>query len=451
MALGYAECKPLRLPQGCGPGVAWEERSRRLGHGGGLFVNMVMDSMKGTTTSVKGGQQQRGMEKSGEQGDENSPLAIAVRNGEDLGSFIRSAFEKGKPEALIQQLKHFVRRREVEIEDLCKVHFAEFIRAVDELRHVLVDAQELKSGLSAENVQLQMVADSLLARLDVLIQYQGTKLNLMQAVQAMKTCVTVLGLCMKVNSYMASDSFYPVLKLLDIMERDFMPHIPARMLCELLEGQIPACRAYIEKRVTDGFNEWLVQIRTIARDVGQLSIGQASAARQREEELRGQQRQAEEQSRSGTQIVYILETEEDVDEEDAKLKFDLTPVYRAYHINTCLGLQDQFRDYYFKNRQLQLKQDLEIYAAQSFLEMHQVYFAQLAGFFIVEDRVFRSAGGLVTSAQAEVLWESAVTTMTAVLKDQFSRMEDANHLLLVKDYVSLLGVTLRRHGYQVPN
>lgn len=412
---------------------------------------MVMESMKGTTTSVKGGQQQqRGMEKSGEKEDENSPLAIAVRNGEDLGSFIRNAFEKGKPEALIQQLKHFVRSREVEIEELCKVHFAEFIRAVDELRHVLVDAQELKSGLSAENVQLQLVADSLLARLDVLIQCQGTKLNLMQAVQAMKTCVTVLGLCMKVNSYMASDSFYPVLKLLDIMERDFMSHIPARVLRELLEKQIPACRAYIEKRVTDGFNEWLVQIRTIARDVGQLSIGQASAARQREEELRGQQRQAEEQSRSGAQIVYILETE-DVDEEDVKLKFDLTPVYRAYHINTCLGLQDQFRDYYFKNRQLQLKQDLEIYAAQSFLEMHQVYFAQLAGFFIVEDRVFRSAGGLLTSAQAELLWESAVTTMTAVLEDQFTRMEDANHLLLVKDYVSLLGATLRRHGYQVTN
>ena len=412
---------------------------------------MVMESMKGTTTSVKGGQQQqRGMEKSGEKEDENSPLAIAVRNGEDLGSFIRNAFEKGKPEALIQQLKHFVRSREVEIEELCKVHFAEFIRAVDELRHVLVDAQELKSGLSAENVQLQLVADSLLARLDVLIQCQGTKLNLMQAVQAMKTCVTVLGLCMKVNSYMASDSFYPVLKLLDIMERDFMSHIPARVLRELLEKQIPACRAYIEKRVTDGFNEWLVQIRTIARDVGQLSIGQASAARQREEELRGQQRQAEEQSRSGAQIVYILETE-DVDEEDVKLKFDLTPVYRAYHINTCLGLQDQFRDYYFKNRQLQLKQDLEIYAAQSFREMHQVYFAQLAGFFIVEDRVFRSAGGLLTSAQAELLWESAVTTMTAVLEDQFTRMEDANHLLLVKDYVSLLGATLRRHGYQVTN
>ncbi|KAJ8749928.1 hypothetical protein K2173_013843 [Erythroxylum novogranatense] len=33
--------------------------------------------------------------------------------------------------------------------------------------------------------------------------------------------------------------------------------------------------------------------------------------------------------------------------------------------------------------------------------------------------------------------------------DQFSRMQTANHLLLIKDYVSLLGVTLRRYGYPV--
>jgi len=47
------------------------------------------------------------------------------------------------------------------------------------------------------------------------------------------------------------------------------------------------------------------------------------------------------------------------------------------------------------------------------------------------------------------LWELAVVKMVSVLEDQFSRMMTANHLLLIKDYVSLLGVTLRRYGYNV--
>jgi hypothetical protein len=63
--------------------------------------------------------------------------------------------------------------------------------------------------------------------------------------------------------------------------------------------------------------------------------------------------------------------------------------------------------------------------------------------------VLRSAGGLMSSARTEQLWESAISRMTVVMEDQFSRMQTANHLLLVKDYVSLLGATLRRYGYQV--
>ena len=382
-------------------------------------------------------------------GMDDSALASAISNGEDLAPFIRAAFEIGKPEALIHQLKSFVKKKEVEIEDLCKLHYSEFIRAVDELRYVLVDAEELKSGLAEENKQLQEVGDSLLRMLDALIQSHGTKRNLMQAIDSLKTCTVVVDLCLRVNEHIMNDNYYPALKVLDILERDYMPVLPARALRQVLERQIPVSRAHIERKVNKEFNDWLVHIRSASREIGQLSIGQASSARQREEEIRGRQRQAEEQSRSGSkELVYFLETE-DVDDDYSQLKFDLTPVYRAYHINTCLGMQDQFKEHYFKNRQLQLKSDLEISTTQSFLESHQSYFAQLAGFFIVEDRVLRSASGLMTSARTEQLWELAISRVTVVMEDQFSRMQDASYLLLVKDYVSLLGATLRRHGYQV--
>ncbi len=405
-----------------------------------------MNKTKRATSGVENG------EKGGDGGligVDDSALASAISNGEDLGPFIRAAFEIGRPESLIHQLKGFVKKKEVEIEDLCKLHYSEFIRAVDELRHVLLDADELKSGLAKENKQLQLVGDGLLTMLDSLIESHGTKKNLMGAIDSLKICTAVVDLCMRVNDHVLENGYYPALKALDIMERDYMPVLPARALRQLLERQIPVCRAHIERKVNKEFNDWLVHIRSVSREIGQLSIGQASSARQREEELRGRQRQAEEQSRSGSkECVYMLEME-DLDEDDSQLKFDLTPVYRAYHINTCLGMQDQFREYYYKNRQLQLNSDLQISTAQSFLESHQTYFAQLAGFFIVEDRVLRSAGGLMSSARTEQLWESAISRMTVVMEDQFSRMQTANHLLLVKDYVSLLGATLRRYGYQV--
>nr|GEW16339.1 hypothetical protein [Tanacetum cinerariifolium] len=74
--------------------------------------------------------------------------------------------------------------------------------------------------------------------------------------------------------------------------------------------------------------DWLVEIRMVSRNLGQVAIGQASAERQREEELRIRQRQAEEQRRS-------------------------------YHIQQTLGLEDGSKKYYFENRKLQLTSDFQ--------------------------------------------------------------------------------------------
>ena len=81
-------------------------------------------------------------------------LATFTANGEDLGPIIRHSFDSGKPEALMQNLTSIVKKKEVEIEELCRLHYEDFILAVDELRGVLVNADELKGMLSGENSHL---------------------------------------------------------------------------------------------------------------------------------------------------------------------------------------------------------------------------------------------------------------------------------------------------------
>ncbi|CAN1337659.1 Exocyst complex component SEC15A [Linum perenne] len=141
------------------------------------------------------------------------------------------------------------------------------------------------------------------------------------------------------------------------------------------------------------------------------------------------QRKAEEQNISGLgDFAFTLDVEE-IDE-DSVLQFDITPLYRAYNIHACLGIQDQFREYYYNNRVLQLQSDL-----------------QVAGYFIVEDRVLRTASGVLSSDQVETMWETAKNKVTSLLDDQFNHTDSATHLLLVKDYVTLLAETLRQYGY----
>ncbi|XP_073039370.1 exocyst complex component SEC15A-like [Primulina eburnea] len=384
-----------------------------------------------------------------ENGDtgEDSVLATMISNGEDLGPMVRLSFETGKPEALLHQLKHVVKKKEVEIEELCKLHYEDFILAVDELRGVLVDAEELKSELASDNFRLQEVGSALLMKLEELLESYSVKKNVTEAIKMSKSCVQVLDLCVKCNYHVSEGRFYPALKAVDLIEK-YLQNIPVKALQSLIAKRIPLLKTHIEKRVCSEVNEWLVQIRSAAKDIGQTAIGYAASARQREEDMLARQRKAEEQSCLGLgDFTYTLDVEEI--NENSVLKFDLTPLYRAYHIHNCLGIQDQFREYYHKNRFLQLNSDLQISSTQPFLESHRTFLALVAGYFIVEDRVLRTAGGLLSPTELETMWETAVAKVTSILEEQFSHMDTASHLLLVKDCVTLFGATLRQYGYEV--
>ncbi|KAL6954927.1 Exocyst complex component S15B [Sarracenia purpurea var. burkii] len=403
----------------------------------------------------------------GDSGDKLDQLLLsaAICNGEDLGPFVRKIFASGKPDTLLHHLRHFARSKESEIEDVCKAHYQDFIIAVDDLRSLLSDVDSLKSSLSSSNSQLQSVAGPLLSSLDSFVDARNVCRNVTLALDSVRTCVQLIELCSRANSHLSANNFYMALKCVDSIERDFHGKTPSSTLRKMLEKHIPAIRSHIERRVNKEFGDWLVEIRIVSRNLGQLAIGQASAARQREEELRMKQRQAEEQSRlSLRDCVYALEDEDDdgmggIGDEGkdgysnggghGMLGFDLTPLYRAYHIHQTLGLEDRLKQYYFENRKLQLTSDFQVSSMTPFLESHQTFFAQIAGFFIVEDRILRTGGRLISKMEVENLWDTAVSKMCSVLEDQFSRMQTANHLLLIKDYVSLLGVTARGYGYPV--
>ncbi|KAM1102681.1 hypothetical protein ACFX19_011479 [Malus domestica] len=385
-----------------------------------------------------------------ENGDTGEDLVLAtlIGNGDDLGPIVRHAFEMGRPESLLHQLKHVVKKKEVEIEELCKTHYEEFILAVDELRGVLVDAEELKGQLSSDNFKLQEVGSALLIKLEELLESYSIKKNVTEAIKMSKNCVQVLELCVKFNKHISEGQFYPALKTLDLIEKNYLQNIPVRTLRMVIEKRIPIIKLHIEKKVTSQFNEWLVHIRSSAKDIGQTAIGHAASARQKAEEILELQRVVEEQNISGLgDFAYTLDVEEIV--EESILKVDLTPLYRAYHIQSCLGIQDQFWEYYYRNRLLQLNSDLQISSAQPFVESYQTFLAQIAGYFIVEDRVLRTAGGLLLAEQVETMWDTALAKMKSLVEEQFSLMNSATHLLLVKDYVTLLGSTLRQYGYEV--
>ncbi|OMO96127.1 hypothetical protein COLO4_15489 [Corchorus olitorius] len=58
---------------------------------------------------------------------EDLVLDTLIGNGDDVGPLVRHAFEMGRPEPLVHQLKHVVKKEEGEIEELCKTHYEDFM------------------------------------------------------------------------------------------------------------------------------------------------------------------------------------------------------------------------------------------------------------------------------------------------------------------------------------
>ncbi|CAA3015155.1 Hypothetical predicted protein [Olea europaea subsp. europaea] len=251
------------------------------------------------------------------QAGEDSVLSTMVSNGEDLGPMVRLAFETWKPEAHMQRLKNVVRKKEVEIDEPCKLHYEDFILAVDELRGVLVDAEELKSELANESFGLQ------------------------------ENCVLALDLCLNYNNHISEGWFYPALKAVDQIEKNYPQNIPVKAHKMLIEKRKPLIKSHIEKKVC-------------------------------------------------TRVM------------NAEVRF-------ANILCT---------------------------------ESHQTFFALIAGCFIVEDRVLRTASGPLSPKQLETMWETDAAKITSILEEQFSHMDTASHLFLVKDYATLLGATLKKYGYE---
>ncbi|GAB2265133.1 hypothetical protein Dimus_000199 [Dionaea muscipula] len=115
-------------------------------------------------------------------------------------------------------LGNVAKKKEAEIEELCRLHYEEFIVAVDELRGVLVDAEELKS---------EEVGANLLSKLDHLVESYAIKNNVTEAIKMSKTSVQVLELCSKCNSHVFEGRFYPALKIIELIEKNYLSNIPA--------------------------------------------------------------------------------------------------------------------------------------------------------------------------------------------------------------------------------
>ncbi|KAG1361340.1 putative Exocyst complex component SEC15B [Cocos nucifera] len=135
-------------------------------------------------------------------------LYSVICNGEDLGPFIHKPFASGHPKSLLHSLHQFARSKESDIEEVCKVHYQDFICTVNNLRSLLSDIDSLKSALFNSNAAFQSAAGPLLSSRNAYLEARAVASNLSTALAAARPCICLLDLLACANTHLTTNDLY---------------------------------------------------------------------------------------------------------------------------------------------------------------------------------------------------------------------------------------------------
>lgn len=145
--------------------------------------------------------------------------------------------------------------------------------------------------------------------------------------------------------------------------------------------------------------------------------------------------------------VNDLTSDEDVNAQDL---IDFSPVYRCLHIYTVSNAKETFISYYRNQRLQQARLVL-----QPPMNMHENiteyknYISAVVGFFVIEDHILNTAGGLVNRIYLDEVWNMAISKVVNALRTNSAYCTDAVLILKIKDIIMLFSTTLRNYGYPV--
>jgi hypothetical protein len=438
------------------------------------------------------------------------------------------------------------------IRQLCYDHHAEFIDSINSLFHVRGDMRELKQQVYELNAQVQRSGAALLRRARALQRVRHRRLHMLTVEATLADCMRVLELADAARDEIHRAKYFAALRTIDAV-RGECARLRSFAFAARIGARVPALFDLVATRVRSDFDAWLMATRRASKELGALAFLHTDVALQRESDeqhavaaarLRNRRRH----SNAGVRETKMLQRRRrardgaarddawlnsggggdngdgagaditaatggdddgvgDNDDDEALLAqahVDFAAVYQALYVHERLDRGRAFKRLYFDARRAELEQALDAHrdvgdagdagdgdvGDAQMLEANTEYFARIAGFFIVENALRRSASTshgasaamhgndidadrafalasssssstsasaaamsssdeLLTRAQFDGLWEVAVAKMKQLLAHHMDTMTEPAAARQVKYTALLLCRSLDSHDFRV--
>ena len=382
----------------------------------------------------------------------NGQIIISPSDTDYLDQLIPSIREYShgnRTSQLLQSLTQFAGDREAEIERICNASHQEFVTSVNQLLRIREGTVTLTQEILDLSQSIQASTEKLAAQKKALVESRAVRQNIDEADKALQQCLEVFKLANQVNELLAKKKHYAALRALDELQNVHLRGISQFSVSELMQRSVPATQKAIAEAVMTDLNTWLYRIREMSQYLGELSFYHTDLRKQRQKE-RAEKTPYFNQCRLNSAVELVADESEELaflNNDDLQVEF--TPLFECLHIHQSLGQMDRFRAGYAstRRRQKELLMPASITIVDEDMAALHTLFEDMAGFAIVEKATMKRAPDLRSPVDVDELWDSLCQGGMALISKALPAVDNAEHLLRVKNLIALFMQTMDTWGF----
>ncbi|OSC98994.1 rsec15 [Trametes coccinea BRFM310] len=363
-------------------------------------------------------------------------------NLEQLGPIIKQIHANRQQEVYLRTLQGLIESKDAEIESICGDNYQEFISSVSTLFSIKSYTTNLREKITTLDSSVSQVGKSLVEKKKALLQTKKTAANLDEAIDGLQACLRVLDVVNRVGEMVKEGKYWSALRSLEDIESMPPTSLSTTPLFQHVLSSLPSLRGQIKDAVTASMKQWLLDIRNVSTQIGQLALD-AMDLRTRRWRSRREKDPMLKSSRVGSavEVISYEKTEYNVLDND-QLKVDFKPLYECIHIYTALDSLDEIRRSYQADRKAQ--SDLIIPEPLPLASLPSIT-QEIVGYFIVEYHVLNTTGSFRSEREVEDLWDALISRLSKAVEDALKNEKDPDTFLKVKE--ALLGAVMTLESY----
>jgi exocyst complex component 6 len=372
---------------------------------------------------------------------------------DQLIPYIKDYAFGNKTAQLLNQLSDLASERETEIERQCNTNHQEFVKSVNQLLRIREGTVSLTNEILELNQSIQSSTERLVDQKKALVESRGVRQNIEDARHALQDCLEVLRLANQVQELRDQKKHYAALRALDELQSVHLQSVTQYQLSELIQKSVPATQKSIAEAVMADLNTWLFRVREMSQYLGELSFYHTDMRKHRLKE-RAEKTPYLANFKLNSAIELVADEHEEFDllkSED--LEVDFTPLFEALHIHRSLGQMEKFKTDYAASRRAQrdlLLQNSISLVDEEMGDLHTLL-EDIAGFAIMERATMKKVPDLRSNSDVEELWDSLCQTAITLMSKALSAVDNAEHLLKIKNLISLFIQTMNGFNLSTAN